>query len=255
MFQPYFDDEGILGSKPDSGTTRWSTFVSNLDKFYLSHFVDGVQRKSVFASVQLSSFLTIIEALQPIDPQPILLENLDGFKIAIVTDEESDSFFFQRLDFFLPVFIWAFIELKKAKLDDEDIIRDMQQQANANQSVLNKLTDSPRPIPFPDATERVDIVSSLRAGTAYEYRKVNPQWKDNFARMKNRSPPSQRMLLDDVKSSSSSPGPASSTGNIKGTGRDAEYNRRRKFTQYAAHVLPNNIAFQVIWSLAMSIAC
>ncbi|KLO03918.1 hypothetical protein SCHPADRAFT_948178 [Schizopora paradoxa] len=180
---------------------EWPLFLASLDKLFLSHFTGGVQRKSVFSSARLSAFLNINVILQPLDPLPVPFNNFGGAKLDIVSDPHDDRFVLQRLEFFIPVVIWAFTELKKAILHDEDVIRAMQQKANSNQAVLNSITGFNTPLPFPEPSDRVDVHSTLQVGTAFAHRKDNTRWRDSYVRFKRRSPPVESKPLEEEPSS------------------------------------------------------
>ncbi|KLO14574.1 hypothetical protein SCHPADRAFT_889225 [Schizopora paradoxa] len=202
--EPKETDEAMTELKKEIRTIEWPAFLGMLDRLYLSHFDDGIQRKSVFSSARLSTFMSVNQALQPLDPQPAPFHNFSGVREEIFMDRDDDQFMLQRIHFFLPVVIWAFIELKKAILNDEDVIRAMQKEANANQEVLDKFSGKEEPSPplYPGVENRSDVNSALQIGTAFKFRKDSAHWRDSYSRFKRRSPPTQPLALEGESSSS-----------------------------------------------------
>ncbi len=85
--------------------------------------------------------------------------------------ESSDNFFTRQLRFYIPVFVWAFNELKKVLLNDDAHLRSVRGMVELQLWHMKELLGTSESQPAPGPIPEEDAASHFALGTALELRK------------------------------------------------------------------------------------
>ncbi|KLO09310.1 hypothetical protein SCHPADRAFT_907885 [Schizopora paradoxa] len=185
VFPQYFTE--ALRERWDVDKIRWHHFNNAFLAFYNSHFTGGEQSRSVFSTV-CANYNTIIPGRNKTSVPPTELESLGDFDLLesdVVKDPpknwSSSKYWTARLKFVAPATIWVYCELRTALLNAYDDTSEQMKNANIYQELMNGVAGIgvKMEIPFPGVIDRIDVPSSCRVGTAYDFRS-NYAWRDHI---------------------------------------------------------------------------
>ncbi len=180
VFPSAFKSEELKNKLDRTGNTlQWVRFQSALSTHYWLHVSPSsneeelYQLRSVFEHCNRGALLAIDNSALPKRAEKSLFPtpNIRLFERAFIADfdsdrrrpdgESSDNFFTRQLRFYIPVFVWAFNELKKVLLNDDAHLRSVRGNGGtsvvAHEGVVGHLRVTARSGPYPRRGRRVAL--------------------------------------------------------------------------------------------------